>query len=55
MRTATAAAWILTAFGGLLLASTWVAAGGLRQDRELEDAAIGGRSQHATPPSPSCW
>ena len=53
MTTAAAAAWMFTAFGGVLLALTWVISGGLRQDRELEDAAVGGRSQHPAPPEPA--
>lgn len=46
MKTAAAAAWMFTALGGLLLASTWIARGGLRQDRELEDAAVRGGAQY---------
>ena len=53
MTTAAAAAWIFTAFGGVRLALTWINSGGLRQDRQLEDAAIGGRSQHPGPPEPA--
>ena len=46
MRTAAVAAWMLTAMGGLLLASQWIAAGGMRQDRALEDAAVRGGAQY---------
>lgn len=46
MRTAAAAAWMLTAMGGLLLAFQWITAGGLRQDRALEDAAVRGGAQY---------
>ncbi len=53
MTTAAAVAWMFTAFGGLLLAWTWIAAGGLRQDRELEDAAVGGRARDSLPPEPA--
>ena len=53
MTTAAAVAWIFTAFGGILLASTWIASGGMRQDRQLEEAAIGGSSPRPTPPEPA--
>ena len=42
MTTAAAEAWMFTVFGGVLLAVTWINAGRLRQDRELEAAAVGG-------------
>ena len=42
MTTAAAEAWMSTAFSGVLLAVTWINSGGLRQDRELEAAAVGG-------------
>lgn len=53
MRTAAAVAWMFAALGGVLLASTWIASGGLRQDRQLEDAAVGGGPGPATPPEPA--
>ena len=45
MATAAFAAWVLTAFGGFLLALTWISHGGLRQERTLEEASIRGGAQ----------
>ena len=42
MITAAAEAWMFTVFGGALLAVTWINSGALRQNRELEAAAVGG-------------
>ena len=46
MATAAFAAWLLTAFGGLLLALTWISHGGLRQERKLEEASVGSGAQY---------
>lgn len=40
MATAAFAAWLLTALGGLTLAFTWMSHGGMRQERQLQDASV---------------
>ncbi len=53
MRTAATVGSTFTGFGGFLLASTFIASGGLRQDRQLEDGAVDNRARDLLPPEPA--
>jgi hypothetical protein len=46
MATAALAAWALTALGGLTLALTWIIHGGMRQERQLQDASLRDGAQY---------
>jgi hypothetical protein len=51
MAAAAFAAWALTALGGLTLALTWIIHGGMRQERQLQDASLRDGAQTPAPPS----